>query len=98
MKEVRIYPTFTPNHIKFNMQLKRFKNNSETDDNVEPNSKMFLNRFLMRSINKVNICKKCFITINGNSEKYYGFCNMILMRKSFIEGAVDVGYYKALEE
>ena len=46
MKEARIYPTFTPNHIKFNMQLKRFKNNSETEDNIEFNRKMFLSRFI----------------------------------------------------
>lgn len=46
MKEVRIHPTFTPNHIKFNMQRKRFKNNSETEDNIESNRKMFLSRFI----------------------------------------------------
>lgn len=28
------------------MQLKRFKNNSEIDDNIESNRKMFLNRLI----------------------------------------------------
>lgn len=56
---MRIYPALTPKQIKLNMQRKRFKNNLETEDNIEANRKMlWLLLFLVYIMNNFVIYVK----------------------------------------